>query len=299
MVPASFLVTVVAGSSMLGATPGNDSLTVARANDASTIQSGPQSLKQQARVVVETNVPPTTTGADGTASAEKSFQWKFKWEGWNGLHMAVSQKTPIPDPAAEVRSKLQGTNAHRVFHLEELKLGGKIGAKLALDGAGYLTSDDLDDFDTGVEIRRARIYAKGDCLLVLPVSYQLELGYIPDEFYIEESYLAFRDIAYIGELKFGQYQAPMGLDVISSSRDITLMEPAAPLQALAPGVNAGVQMGRPVFDERATWSFGLVHRRRRTGLWRCLAGLRPGHRPPHGTAHRSAAGRIVRYARSQ
>jgi phosphate-selective porin OprO/OprP len=206
---------------------------------------------------VETNVPPATAGAAGTVPAETSFHWTFKWEGWNGLNMAVSQKTPIPDPAAGVRARLEGTNAHRVFHLEELKLGGKLGAKLALDGAGYVTSEDLDDFDGGVEIRRARIYAKGDCLLILPVSYQLELGYIPHEFYIEESYLAFRDIAYIGQLKFGQYQAPMGLDVISSSRDITFMEPAVPLQALAPGVNAGFLMGRPVFDDRATWAFGL------------------------------------------
>jgi hypothetical protein len=35
------------------------------------------------------------------------------------------------------------------------------------------------------------------------------------------------------------------------------MEPAAAIQALAPGVNAGLQIGRPVFDQRATWKLGL------------------------------------------
>ena len=92
---------------------------------------------------------------------------------------------------------------------------------------------------------------------MLPISYQFELGYIPTEFYIEESYLSFKDIPWVGELRAGQYQAPMGLDVITSSRDITFMEPAAPLQALAPGVNAGMQVGRPVLDQRVTWRLGL------------------------------------------
>lgn len=31
----------------------------------------------------------------------------------------------------------------------------------------------------------------------------------------------------------------------------------AVIQAIARGVNAGVQLGRPVFEERATWAFRL------------------------------------------
>jgi len=106
-------------------------------------------------------------------------------------------------------------------------------------------------------LRRARLYAQGDCLLLLPVSYQFEIGYIPHEFYIEESYLSFKPIPYIGELKTGQFQAPMGLEVITSTRDLAFMEPAAPMQALAPGVNAGLQIGHPIFNERATWTLGF------------------------------------------
>jgi phosphate-selective porin OprO/OprP len=34
------------------------------------------------------------------------------------------------------------------------------------------------------------------------------------------------------------------------------MEPA-PLEALAPGVNAGIEVGRPVFHQRTTWKAGL------------------------------------------
>jgi len=218
---------------------------------------GPRRLKQQVRITIETNVPPELAATNAVAPKAKSLTWDSSWQGWDGLHLTISRKTRLDDPLAELRTKVQGTNAHRVFQLEELKMSGKIGLKYAFDGAAFITDDEFSDFDGGFELRRARIYAQGDCILVLPVSYQLELGYIPDEFYIEESYLAFKDVPWIGELRAGQYQAPMGLDMVTSSRDIAFMEPAAPLQALAPGVNAGIQMGRPVLDQRATWRFGL------------------------------------------
>ena len=214
---------------------------------------GPERLKTETRITVETNALPVS----GSAPKEKSSQWKVTWQGWNGLNYELFTKTPINDPFAAVRENIQGTNAHQIFNLEQIKMNGKIGGKLAVDAAGYVTGKEFQDFNGGVEVRRARLYAQGDCLLLLPVSYQLEIGYIPNEFYIEESYLKFKPIPYVGELKVGQYQAPMGLEVVSSTRDISFMEPAAPMQALAPGVNAGIQIGRPVFNERATWALGL------------------------------------------
>jgi len=228
-----------------------------RSNQLAQVESSPEALKHQVRIVVETNAVPDGAATNRVAPKEKSFNWQSAWEGWDGLHLELSQKTPMEDPLAEVREKIQGTNAYRVFHLEEVKMSGKIGAKLAVDGATYATGKEFTGFDAGVQVRRARIYAKGDCLLLLPVSYELEIGYVPNQFSIENTYLAFRNIPWIGDLKFGQYQTPMGLDVITSSRDITFMEPAAPLEALAPGVNAGIEVGQPVFEQRATWKAGL------------------------------------------
>jgi phosphate-selective porin OprO and OprP len=93
--------------------------------------------------------------------------------------------------------------------------------------------------------------------LLLPVSYYLELGLSSGQFNLTKSYLVFPEIKYLGDLQIGQFQAPMGLQLITSSRDIAFMEPAAPLQAIAPGIEAGLQIGRPVFAGRATWRFGL------------------------------------------
>jgi phosphate-selective porin OprO/OprP len=226
-------------------------------NTSPQTDEGPGRLKEQVRVTVETNTLPAGAATNAAATKAKSFQWKFGWEGWDGLYYDLSQKTRIEDPLAEVRGRLEGTNASRIFHLEEVKMSGKVGAKFAVDAAAYATGPQFQGFDDGIELRRARVYAKGDCLLLLPVSYELEVGYVPNEFYIENSYLAFRNIDWIGDFKVGQYQPPMGLDAITSSRDITLMETAAPMEALAPGVNAGIEIGRPVFNQRATWKLGL------------------------------------------
>jgi phosphate-selective porin OprO/OprP len=139
-------------------------------------------------------------------------------------------------------------------------MAGKLGAKFALDAAAFATDDEFTDFDDGVELRRARVYAKGDCLLLLPVSYELEVGYIPGSFYIENSYLEFHNLGFLdflGSFKLGQYQVPLSLDNYGSSRDMMFMETASPLQALAPGVNAGLQVGQSVFNQRMTWAVGL------------------------------------------
>jgi hypothetical protein len=234
------------------------------ANGVRQTASGIESLSQQGRIAVGTNAP------------KKNFEWHSSWDGWDGLHFEVANKTQLG------RSL---TNAFDLWpvELKEVKMSGKIGGKLAVDGATYATGSQFQGFDAGAELRRARIYAKGDCILLLPVSYQIEIGYIPNQFYIEESYLLFRDIKYLGDLKLGQYQTPMGLVTYGSSRDMTFMEPASVLQALAPGVNAGLQIDDP---SRSTNDVGFwtVHRRR----WQTRRrdqGFRTSGWTNYGTSH--------------
>ena len=227
-------------------------------------------------VVATSSVGDTETivTTNSTALKERLFRWKSSWRGWDGLHLELTRKTPLglllpsvtnlehlnlekrADEALFGKSLAPGTNAHGLY-LGESSMTATIGGKLAVDGAAYQTGKQFNGFDNDVEVRRARLYAKGDCLLVFPVSYQIEVGYIPDEFYIEESYLLWRDVGLFGDLKLGQFQAPMSLEGVTSSRDVTFMELAAPVQALAPGVDAGFQMGRPVLHERATCTWGL------------------------------------------
>jgi hypothetical protein len=258
-----FAAAVLLGFTALGAAaPSGDPPASRAAETAGTAKTtdtspGPRSSGEASWITLETNAPPALGPAPERPDGDRGARWDSSWAGWDGWHVAVTRRARFEDPFAAARGWLHGTNPARAVHLDEVRMSAKIGGKFAVDGAAFVTDPEWDDFDAGVELRRARLFARGDCLLVLPVSYQIEVGYIPEQFYLEESFLSFKDIPWIGEIKAGQYQAPMGLDVITGSRDITFMEPAAPLQALAPGVNAGVQIGRPVLEQRASWRIGL------------------------------------------
>jgi phosphate-selective porin OprO/OprP len=147
------------------------------------------------------------------------------------------------------------TNALTV-HFDQLKMTANIGALLEMDAAAYKSTGNLDVPDD-IALRRARLIAQGGCILIYPVNYKIEIGYIPHKFNLNQAWLESEHIDYIGYLKAGVFQPPMGLDLTTSSRDITFMEPASVLQALAPANEAGVQIGQPVLHERGTWKLGI------------------------------------------
>jgi phosphate-selective porin OprO/OprP len=233
----------------------------------SEVKSDAARLKQEVRIIVSTNAPPESIemSAPGTAGGEtnavatkkKNFHWNFAWKGWDGLQMEAVQTTSLKTPAPVWRLMGIHTNEVPVLDLEQVKLSGKFGARADVDGAGFVTTGNLTDFNNEIQLRRLLLYARGDCIVVVPFSYYLELGYNGGQFSLTKSYLLFSNIKFIGNLKLGQFQPPMGLQLITSSRDLEFMEPAAPLQAIAPGVEAGLQIGNTVFHERATWSVGI------------------------------------------
>lgn len=213
------------------------------------VPSGPEQLKARKQTTVVTVDAPTDAVSTTNAPAPL-YDWDFRWKAWDGIHFELTRKTYLGTELTDL--------AHLpVLRLDETRMAGKLGAKFALDAAAFVADDAFDDFDNGAELRRARLYARGDCLLVLPVSYELEIGYIPGQFYIENTFLEFHQLGILGSLKGGQFQVPMSMVNYGSSRDMMFMEPASVLQAIAPGVNAGLQLGRPVFADRLTWALGL------------------------------------------
>jgi phosphate-selective porin OprO and OprP len=216
--------------------------------------SGPERLEHSTRVVLETNAPPTTSIKTNRPS---TFQWEFAWKGWDGLQVQVVQSTSLENPYGLIAPQADPANQRPRLHLEQVKMSGTFGARLEVDGAAFITDGNLTGFDNGIQLRRLLFSAGGDCILILPVSYYFELGYSAGQFTLNKSYIQFSHIDYLGNFRLGQFQAPMGLDVITSSRDLTFMEPSAPITAIAPGSEAGFQMGQPIFQERATWAFGL------------------------------------------
>jgi phosphate-selective porin OprO/OprP len=181
--------------------------------------------------------------AEDAATDTPAPEWVFDWRGWEGLQMRLVQPTPLQDNLRFVR-------------LDQVRLAGVLSAKVEVDGAAFRTNGKLSGFDDGVELRRARLKLAGDAILGVAFKYKVDLGYVPNEFTLNDFYLALPDLGAAGSLQIGKYQPAMGLQLLTSSWNIALMEPAAPLQAIAPASSPGLQIGRPFSDERATWTFG-------------------------------------------
>ena len=206
--------------------------------------------------------PPPTERAESPPAAEgkpedKATRWIYSWDGWNGLRLGLIQKTKWKNPSQVYVLAPEGPDAPPLLDFEEVKLTSRIGVRFAGDAALVHTTGNLTGFDNGADLRRARLFLTGEMTLVLPLEYGIELGYAPNKFVLSDAWLLFPEVKYIGSTRVGQFQPPQGLDVINSSWAITFMEPAAPLQALAPGTEAGIQVGQPVLDGRATWRLGI------------------------------------------
>jgi phosphate-selective porin OprO/OprP len=184
------------------------------------------------------------TPADG----ERSFTWDLSWAGWRGLQYELIQRVEVGGPDRLIPQRVLD---------ERVGLRGRIGGKLALDGAAFFTTGGLSDLDDGFEIRRARLYTMGEIYLVIPVLYKVEISFVGDVgIVVEQNYLGVRNVPVVQSVFVGNLQTPFALEDVTSGRDLTFMEIAAPTQAFAPGIKAGILFGGPVLDNRMTWGFG-------------------------------------------
>lgn len=138
-----------------------------------------------------------------------------------------------------------------------MQLTGKIGGRVDLDAAVFVNGGGMEPVPDDVEVRRWRFYTTGDAILLVPFSYSVNVMAVNnDHFELDDIFLEFKRIPYLGTFKGGIFIPAMSLEASGSSRDATFMEWGTPVQALAPAISAGWQLGRPAFDERATWTLG-------------------------------------------
>jgi phosphate-selective porin OprO and OprP len=179
-----------------------------------------------------------------SSKKDKDLHWSFKWEAWGGLRYEVRKSLAGEDPFKNVD----------YLDLSHVKLSGKFGWRLNLDAAslGGLAQPGADDW----EVRRAAVYWAGDFVFLAPFSYRLDLSAVGGHLTAEDTYVRWEHLPWIGGLKLGQYDAPFGLENSCTSFSKTFMESAAPVSALAPGRNLGIQVGHPFAGSRMTWALG-------------------------------------------
>jgi phosphate-selective porin OprO/OprP len=134
-------------------------------------------------------------------------------------------------------------------------IDGRIGFKLHVDGALF-DEHGVDELEDRVDVRRAFLTSRGVIRLVRPIDYNLEFGVLRGDFYLDSAWLMWRDVPWVGTIRLGGLDAPIGFENRISSRDRTFLEMPAPVQAFVPATSLGLFARRNFADERVSVGLG-------------------------------------------
>ncbi|MFV2068592.1 MAG: OprO/OprP family phosphate-selective porin, partial [Pirellulales bacterium] len=117
------------------------------------------------------------------------------------------------------------------------------------DAASRLAVGDVQD---GADFRRARLAATGN--VWDNVGYILEYDFaFPGRPNFMDVWLEVRDLEVLGNLRVGQFKHPIGMEGLTSVRELTFMERALPF-AFLPFRQIGLMAHDVAEDESSTWS---------------------------------------------
>jgi len=183
----------------------------------------------------------------------RRVEWDFAWRGWDGLHYSLHTYHPR---GFNLTDDEQAPAFPSLF-TDRMAWSGKIGGRVDLDAAFFVSSGGSEPVPNQVELRRWRFFASGDAIVLVPFSYSVNVMAVDNyHFVLDDVWLEFRRIPYLGTLRVGAFIPAMSLEASGSSRDATFMEWGTPVNALAPRISSGWQLRRPFLDDRATWSLG-------------------------------------------
>jgi phosphate-selective porin OprO and OprP len=229
------LLTLTLAPPMAGAGP-----SIAEGEAAPTTRADADVPRDSAPSTGPASVP---TGDPGTTL--RLGNWRVTWD--DALRFELRRLVPWPPETAWFPPPLvEGRPL----------ISGMVGLKLQVDGAAYDAVSGLPDVTDGVELRRGRLFTEGELFLVRPIGFKVEFGFTKESLFLNDFYLALRDLPVVGTLKVGQMQAPFSLDRLTSSLDTMFMERAAPVDAFAPGYLAGLSVQRHSLDDRVTGALG-------------------------------------------
>lgn len=140
-----------------------------------------------------------------------------------------------------------------------LKIGGRIYADVATFNAPHywvLGGDSINEHD-GTEISRLRIDISGD--IYEDFLFKVETDFAGDSVHLTDAYVGVRNLPYVGMVRAGQFNEPMGLEALTSSRFMTFMERSMATQAFIPYRSRGLGVSNAFFNKRITASLGVFN----------------------------------------
>ena len=136
----------------------------------------------------------------------------------------------------------------------------KIGGRLQYDMMVMSQSDTLQiafpETYNGAELRRARYYFSGK--LYSNISYKVQIDFAPNTITVKDAYLAFHKIPWVHNLKVGKFKVPFGLNTLTSSKHLTMMERPT-TSDFDSERHLGAILYRNHFNKRFSWQAGFFY----------------------------------------
>ncbi len=137
----------------------------------------------------------------------------------------------------------------------KFKFGGRIMNDWAFmkgDDSVKAAVGDLQDATT--EFRRARFYISGT--IYDKIFFKAQYDFTDGDADFKDVYLGMKKLPGVGKLTIGHFKEHIGLENLTSSKYITLMERAS-ITAFIPSYNNGIGVFKSEMDDRLTWAIGI------------------------------------------
>ncbi len=136
----------------------------------------------------------------------------------------------------------------------KIKFGGRINLDALSDWPEHNgIIDTLIKEGFGVEFRRIRFFSAGQ--IYNNILYKLQFDFAGGQAQIRDVYVTITKIPGIGNIQFGHFKEPIGLELLCSSKYITLMERGL-TDPLTPERNTGVMAFNHSGNRRFSWALG-------------------------------------------
>jgi phosphate-selective porin OprO/OprP len=136
----------------------------------------------------------------------------------------------------------------------------KFGGRIQNDYSWWSMGDQLEAAgmysDGGTEFRRARIYIGGT--IYDNYEFKAQYDFAGGDADFKDVWLAHNKVPVLGQIKIGHFKEPMGLEVLTSSKDTTFMERALP-SVFTSERSTGIGMSRSFLDKRMGIAAGAFY----------------------------------------
>jgi len=108
--------------------------------------------------------------------------------------------------------------------------------------------------NNGNEFRRARLFTSGT--IYSNVDFKLQIDFAGGEIVLKDAFITIKKLPVVGNFRLGHFKEPYRLESLTSSKYITFMERALPINVI-PERNSGFMIFNDFANKKMSWQIGL------------------------------------------